>query len=92
VFCREDGSPLDPGGLSGRLHTILKNARLPQVRIYDLRHTAATLYLARGENPKVVQELLGRSTVGITLDVYSHVTPATHKAAAAKKQALFNPN
>jgi site-specific recombinase XerD len=45
--------------------------------------------LARGENPKVVQELLGHSTIAITLDTYSHVTPTIHQAAAAKMQALF---
>jgi integrase len=49
--------------------------RLPRVRFRDLRHTAATLLLAGRVNPKVVSEMLGRSTVAITLDVYSHVSP-----------------
>jgi hypothetical protein len=46
------------------------------------RHTAATLLLASGTNPKLVQELLGHSTIALTLDVYSHVTPSMHDEAA----------
>jgi integrase len=89
VFCRENGAMIAPGTISHRLHTILKNAGLPQIRVHDLRHTAATLLLGKGENPKIVQELLGHSTIGITLDTYSHVTPAMHASAAAKMESLF---
>jgi len=89
VFCREMGEPLDPAGMSARLHRVLKAAGLPAIRVHDLRHTAATLHLSRGENPKVVQELLGHSTIALTMDTYSHVTPSIHAAAAAKMQALF---
>ena len=89
VFCRENGAPLDPAGLSKKLHLILAANGLPQVRVHDLRHTVATLHLARSENPKVVQELLGHSTIALTMDTYSHVTPSIHVAAAAKMQALF---
>ena len=90
VFCREDGTPLDPAGLSRRLHRVLRRVGLPQVRIHDLRHTAATLHLARGENPKIVQELLGHSNISLTMETYSHVTPAMHASAAKKMQALFS--
>jgi integrase len=89
VFCREDGRPLEATNLTPVLHRILKRAGLPRVRVHDLRHTAATLYLARGENPKIVQELLGHSTITLTLDTYSHVTPAIHAEAAKKMQVLF---
>ncbi len=56
---------------------------------HDLRHTAATLLLTTGEHPKVVQELLGHSNISITLDVYSHVIPAMHQAAADKMDEMF---
>jgi len=72
-----------------RLHRALKKAGLPQVRVHDLRHTAATLYLEQGENPKVVQELLGHSTITLTLPTYSHVTPGIHAEAARRMQSLF---
>jgi integrase len=71
------------------LHRALKNAELKRVRIHDLRHTAATLQLARGKNPKVVQEMLGHSTIAVTMDIYSHVTLALDQAAASRMQVLF---
>jgi len=49
---------------------------LPRVRFHDLRHLCATLLLSQGVHPKVAQELLGHSTVSMTLDTYSHVAPA----------------
>jgi integrase len=54
----------------------------PVIRLHDLRHTHATALLLAGVHPKVVQERLGHSTIGITLDVYSHVVPALGKDAA----------
>ena len=89
IFCRADGSPLDPGNVTHHFQVLLKRAGLKKVRVHDLRHTAASLHLARGENPKVVQEMLGHSTIAVTMDIYSHVTPAIHAAAASKMQALF---
>jgi integrase len=59
------------------------------MRVHDLRHTAATYLLTRGVNPKVVQELLGHSTVTLTLDTYSHVSPTLHRDAAKHMDALF---
>jgi integrase len=57
--------------------------------VHDLRHTAATLHLSKGTHPKVVQEMLGHSTITITLDTYSHVAPGLHAEAARKMDALF---
>jgi integrase len=47
----------------------------------DLRHTFATLMLEQGENPKVVQEVLGHSRITHTMDTYSHVSPNIQKEA-----------
>ena len=52
------------------------------IRFHDLRHTAASLLLGRDVNPKKVSEMLGHSTVAITLDTYSHVLPTMHREAA----------
>ena len=89
IFCRPDGRPLEPGNVTHRFQRLLKQAGLKHVRLHDLRHTAASLHLARGENPKVVQEMLGHSTIAVTMDIYSHVTHALHAAAASKMQVLF---
>jgi integrase len=46
------------------------------VCFHDLRHTSATLLLSKGTHVKLVQELLGHSTIAVTLDTYSHVLPS----------------
>ena len=62
---------------------IIKKASLPEsMRLYDLRHTHATLLLMAGENPKVVSERLGHSTIRMTMDVYSHVLPNMQERVA----------
>ena len=60
----------------------LERAGLPRTRFHDLRHTAATPMLAQGVHPKVANEMLGHAAIGITLDLYSHVSPTMQRAAA----------
>jgi integrase len=67
---------------------LLVKTGLPQMRFHDLRHTAATLLLLQGINPKVVSEKLGHSTVSMTLDSYSHVVPDMQRDAAAALDRL----
>lgn len=74
VFCNELGRPKDASALVSRSFLpLLRCAGLPRVRFHDLRHTCATLLLKRGVHPKIVQELLGHSSISITLGTYSHV-------------------
>jgi integrase len=86
----ETGTPLDRHNLCQRsFKPLLKKAGLPGIRFHDLRHTCATLLLTRGVHPKIVQDLLGHSTIAITLDTYSHVLPGMGDAAAgAMDEAL----
>ncbi len=91
VFATEIGTPILPSNLTRRhFKPILKNANLPEsVRLYDLRHTCATLLLAEGENPKVVSERLGHATIVLTLDTYSHVLPSMQQSATDKLESLL---
>jgi hypothetical protein len=57
-------------------------AGLPPIRLHDLRHSIASILLAAGTHPKVVSELLGHSSIGLTLDTYSHVIPSLAEEAA----------
>jgi integrase len=84
VFTNEFGGYLSPTTLTNALDRILRQAGLPDIRFHDLRHTAATLMLSHGVHPKVVSEMLGHASVGITLDLYSHVTPTLQREAAER--------
>src|SRR6266496_4285827 len=88
AFANRDGSPVSPGGLSQQFAARAKKANLPSIRLRDLRHTHATLALRAGIHPKVVQERLGHSSISMTLDLYSHVTPSLEAAAAERVAAL----
>jgi integrase len=52
------------------------------IRLNDLRHTHATLLLAKGVPVKVVSERLGHASPTITLQVYAHVLPGSQRDAA----------
>ena len=58
-------------------------------RVVDLRHNAATLALIQGVHPKVVSDMLGHGTVGLTLDTYAHLLPTMHQQAAAAMDAIL---
>jgi integrase len=89
VFAGAAGGPLDPGGVSAGFQTALTRAGLPAVRFHDLRHTAATLCLLSGVHVKYVSEMLGHTSVVITLDTYSHVVPTMHGIAARAMDELL---
>jgi integrase len=84
VFTAEDGAPLHPQTLAWHFEKAVKAAGVPVIRFHDLRHSCATLALRAGVHPKVVQEMLGHSSIVITLDLYSHVVPGMQREAAAK--------
>ena len=76
IFCTSHGTPLDMPGITRRhFYPLLEKAGLPKIRVYDLRHTCATLLLAANAHPKIVSERLGHSSVTLTMDTYSHVLP-----------------
>ena len=91
VFATEIGTPILPSNLMRRhFKPILKKAELSEnIRMYDLRHTCATLLLSEGENPKVVSERLGHATIVLTLDTYSHVLPSMQQSATDKLENLL---
>jgi len=82
VFCRENGTPLNPTRIGQRLTVRAGQAGLPHIRVHDLRHTYATLALLAGVHPKVVSERLGHANIAITLNLYSHVTEGMDRSAA----------
>ena len=90
VFPNEIGNPLLIGNLRKRyFDRIASKADLEKIRLYDLRHTSATMLLSEGEHPKVVAERLGHASTNLTLDVYSHVLPNMQKQATTKMAKLM---
>jgi len=91
VFPTTVGTPLYPHLVVQRsFKKLLRKAGLPlDTRFHDLRHTAATLLLTKGVHPKIVQELLGHSSISITLDTYSHVLPNMQSEAVRAMEDIF---
>jgi integrase len=90
VFTTNQGEPINENYLVKRFFKpILREAGLPDIRLYDLRHTAATVALTLGISPKVVSELLGHASAAFTLDTYSHVLPHMREEAAAKMESAL---
>jgi len=84
VFPNSVGGPMYPGRPNHDLKPLLRRLALPQIRAHDLRHTTASVLLTQGVHPKVVQEMLGHSTIATTMDTYSHVMPTMHDDAVRK--------
>jgi integrase len=89
VVAQADGSSYDPDSISKEWRLRIIKTALPRIRFHDLRHTHATHMLASGVHPKVASERLGHSRVGITLDLYSHVTEGMQADAVALVDAAM---
>ena len=89
VFTTSTGRPISPRNILRHFKSVIKESGLPDIRFHDLRHTHATLLLAAGVHPKVVQERLGHSQISLTLDTYSHVIPSLQTEAADQFEAIL---
>lgn len=89
VFCNMYGDYLSTANLQIDFKRLLQRAELPNIRFHDLRHTTASFLAKLNVHPKVVQEILGHSTISMTLDIYSHLFPSTHQEAMSKLDDLF---
>lgn len=63
---------------------VIEATGFPAISLYELRHTQATLLLARNVHPKIVGDRLGHARTSTTLDIYSHVTPDMQDRALAE--------
>ncbi|GHO59168.1 site-specific integrase [Ktedonobacter robiniae] len=81
VFTNVNGNYISASTVKDCLSHFLEKAGLPRMRFHDLRHSLASILLAINVHPKVVQEILGHSSVAITMNIYSHLLPSMHTAA-----------
>jgi integrase len=89
VFTGLNGDPMAPDRLTRTFKALSAEAGLPPVRLHDLRHGAATLALAAGVDLRVVQEMLGHSSIVLTADTYTSVLPDVARTAAEKVATLI---
>jgi len=89
IFPSEVGTPLGIRNVSRVFKAALVATELPDLRLYDLRHTAATIALVAGIPLKVVSERLGHASIRITADTYQHVIPSLQREAADRLDAVF---
>ncbi|HLI07045.1 MAG TPA: site-specific integrase [Ktedonobacteraceae bacterium] len=89
VFCTDKGAYLWPANVRQRFYRILQRAGLLPMHIHDLRHSASTLLRKMGVDLKVIQEILGHSTLDMTANVYSHVLPSMQQEAVEKMEEFF---
>jgi integrase len=89
LFTTTIGTLVDPSTASRRFGEYCKVAEVTRHRLYDLRHTAASLLLVQGVAPRVVMELLGHSTYQLTMNTYSHVMPSLLTEAADAMDRAF---
>jgi integrase len=90
IFSQIDGNPLRPNTITSTWISLTYRAGVKRIRLHDARHSHASLMLKQGIHPKVVQERLGHSTIAVTLDTYSHVSPGIQEAAAKRFDDAFN--
>ena len=89
VFASTTGNYIQPNYVRKRFHQLIAEVGLPDMRFHDLRHSAATILLVMGIHPKVVQELLGHSSIATTMNVYSHLLPSMQGDAMSMVNDVF---
>jgi integrase len=89
IFANELGRPMDHSAVRRRWKAALKTAGLPQVRLYDTRHTHLTALLAAGADLAWVAARAGHSDVSLTASTYAHVLPEVHKAMGEMTERML---
>ena len=90
VICQTNGDPISVGNFTKFWKGIVDKTGMRYIKFHDLRHTCASLLLSNGTHPKVVQELLGHSSIAVTLDTYSHMLPNMQEEAVKALDELLN--
>jgi integrase len=90
VFTNNSGRPINHPSFSGNhwKPALVKAGVDPQTRIHDLRHTAVAIMIQAGAHPKMVADMMGHSTIVLTMDRYGHWFPAMHDDVATRLEAL----
>jgi integrase len=91
VFPSAVGTPLEERNVLRRFQATCVANQLPKLRIYDLRHTHASLLIHEGVHPKRISERLGHSSIKLTMDTYGHLFEGSDRDSAEKMEKLLAP-
>ncbi|MCH8865674.1 MAG: tyrosine-type recombinase/integrase [Proteobacteria bacterium] len=81
VFTKDDGAPISGERVSKDFAKIVRTNGLPHLTLHGLRHTAASLLIAGGVHPRTIADILGHSSISITMDVYGHLINGVQREA-----------
>jgi integrase len=90
VFTLPNGRPVSGRCALNWFAVALAAAGLPPMRFHDLRHAYATLLITIENNPRVVMELMGHSTIAVTMNLYGHVSEDTARVATQRLGDAFS--
>lgn len=91
VVCKTDGNPYKPDSMTQKWDRFMKAKNLSHIRLHDLRHSCATAMVEAGVDLKTVQQVMGHSDISVTMNIYTHCTPAmSRKAADTMDKTLFD--
>ena len=80
---------LEERNILRRFQAICQSNELPKLRVYDLRHTHASLLIHEGVHPKKISERLGHSSIKLTMDTYGHLFEGSDRDSAEKMERLL---
>ncbi|MEV0115111.1 tyrosine-type recombinase/integrase [Streptomyces sp. NPDC050844] len=81
MFTTRHGTPVEPRNLNRAFEALSNRAGIRQVRFHDLRHTCASLLHEQGADARTIMEVLGHSSIRVTMDIYTFVRLDTQRAA-----------
>ncbi|MBV6713981.1 tyrosine-type recombinase/integrase [Paenibacillus chitinolyticus] len=91
IFNLTNGKTVYPSNLTKRYKQDVSLAGLPHIPFHSMRHTHATMLIEQNIHVKLISERLGHSKIGVTLDIYSHVSPSMQREVADRINAILNP-
>jgi integrase len=90
LFPSDIGTHTEPRTVNRQFSMLLKQAGLPNIRVHDMRHTAASLMLGQGIPVNIVSKILGHSNPSITYNIYSHIMSDQQEDAMEKMNRLIS--
>lgn len=89
VGALKDGRPIHCSCLNDKYKELIKKGELPKITFHDMRQTFSTLFLENGGDITVLQQILGHSSITVTIDTYGHVTENMLKEASYTMESMF---